>query len=391
MRLSACLLLLQSAGSVVPAPRAPATAVAPGNLFVTAACIDCDVCRWMAPATFGRLSGQSVVVEQPQNEDDEMKAYAACQACPVGAIRLQSPRELVKAVDPIVPIDATRLPGVYHIAHHAASSFGATSYLLQTAGRPSSKVLGSKAVSGVVLVDSPRYSARLADSIERRFGAPDWMVLTHSDDVADHAKWRARFPSLRRAMHAADATGDLRREVEVLLVASAPGGEGEGEREGEGEEEEGEGGEEGERKGEGARRAEGGSHNILPFELLPDVWMLATPGHTRGSVSVLYSPSPAAPPPGTPPSSGSSSSSSDSALFSGDHLAQSDEHEDEDEDEGQLTGFFDYNWWSVDRQRKSILGLRDLRFDWLLPGHGRRCRFGSDEERVRMLTEAASE
>jgi hypothetical protein len=41
---------------------------------------------------------------------------------------------------------------------------------------------------------------RLADTIEAEGGLA-LMVLTHRDDVADHAKWKQRFPAMQRAIH----------------------------------------------------------------------------------------------------------------------------------------------------------------------------------------------
>ena len=92
-------------------------------------------------------------------------------------------------------------------------------------------------------------------------GAPDLMLLTHMDDVADHNEWKARWPSMTRVMHAADIHGpdhwphvDM-RSVELQISADAT--------------------------------------------LAPGVEAISTPGHSRGSLCFLVGDN----------------------LFTGDHLA----------------------------------------------------------------------
>lgn len=61
---------------------------APGKYFVDDQCIDCDACRSEAPESFKRndAHGYSYVFHQPENEEQEKKAQAALEACPVEAI-----------------------------------------------------------------------------------------------------------------------------------------------------------------------------------------------------------------------------------------------------------------------------------------------------------------
>lgn len=62
-----------------------------GEFFVAEQCIDCDLCRQMAPAIFGRkFSGagsRSTVQKQPCNGRELQLAQEALEACPVGAIQ----------------------------------------------------------------------------------------------------------------------------------------------------------------------------------------------------------------------------------------------------------------------------------------------------------------
>ena len=59
---------------------------APGAFYVDSTCIDCDTCRWVAPATFSRYGEQSVVRAQPASDDDRLRALRALVACPTASI-----------------------------------------------------------------------------------------------------------------------------------------------------------------------------------------------------------------------------------------------------------------------------------------------------------------
>ena len=83
--------------------------------------------------------------------------------------------------------------------------------------------------------------------------------------------------------------------------------------------------------GEGAER--------LDAELLA----VPTPGHTRGHAVLLYR---------------------DKYLFTGDHLAWSPAR-------SALTAFRSACWYSWAAQTRSMEGLLDYGFEWVLPGHGR--------------------
>jgi glyoxylase-like metal-dependent hydrolase (beta-lactamase superfamily II) len=90
------------------------------------------------------------------------------------------------------------------------------------------------------------------------------------------------------------------------------------------------------------RRLEGGD----PVRLGEDLLAIPVPGHTRGSAALLYR---------------------DQFLFSGDHLWA-------DEDTGQLAMGRSVCWYSWPEQVRSLRRLLDFRFEWVLPGHGRRFR-----------------
>ena len=197
-----------------------------GDFFVDETCIDCDLCRQIAPETFADVEGQSAVVRQPATPDGELEALKALVTCPTSSIgaRGHSARAAARAYPESIAGD------VFFCGFAAESSFGAASYLVV---RP----------EGNVLVDSPRFNEPLAKRIDA-LGGVDLMFLTHRDDVADHAAWSKRFGA-RRVVHTRDANGAL-RSAEWLL---------------EGEE---------------------------PVELGDGLLAIPTPGHTRGHAVLLY-------------------------------------------------------------------------------------------------------
>jgi glyoxylase-like metal-dependent hydrolase (beta-lactamase superfamily II)/ferredoxin len=204
---------------------------APGDFFVDATCIDCETCNWLAPASFdeARVPGHGIlsrVYRQPRDAGERLRAEMALLACPVGAIGTTAKHDLgaARAAFP------ERIDGeVYHCGYHAAASFGAASYLVRRD-------------DGNILVDSPRYTAPLADRIAA-LGGVRTLFLTHSDDVADHARWRERF-GCERILHRRDASRTT-RGVERLI------------------------------EGEAA------------IELAPGAVILPVPGHTAGSCCLL--------------------------------------------------------------------------------------------------------
>jgi len=160
-----------------------------GDFFVDSSCIDCDACRQIAPESFRSSGEHSVVYRQPESTGQVCKALMALIACPtasIGATRRYDVRSALQCFPE--PIDQN----VFFCGFTSESSFGAWSYLVV---RPSDQ-------GGNVLVDSPRYNAYLEHKIAS-LGGVSTMFLTHKDDIADHARFAARF-GCRRVMHAAD-------------------------------------------------------------------------------------------------------------------------------------------------------------------------------------------
>ena len=59
-----------------------------GRYFVDEQCIDCDLCREVAPTCFTRNddAGHSFVFKQPENDEEEEFCKEAMGCCPVEAI-----------------------------------------------------------------------------------------------------------------------------------------------------------------------------------------------------------------------------------------------------------------------------------------------------------------
>lgn len=162
---------------------------AAGDFFVDTTCIDCDLCRQIAPDTFTDLGDQSVVSRQPRTEQEEFLALKALVTCPtasIGATGDYAARTKQAVGSYPDPVD----DNVYFCGFASESSYGASSYLIV---RP----------EGNVLVDSPRFASPLVKRIAE-LGGIRWMFLTHRDDVADHERWARRFDA-ERILHNDDA------------------------------------------------------------------------------------------------------------------------------------------------------------------------------------------
>ena len=60
----------------------------PGRYYVDDTCIDCDLCRQIAPDLFTRnaLDCYSYISRQPVTEDELSRCLAAMEGCPVDAV-----------------------------------------------------------------------------------------------------------------------------------------------------------------------------------------------------------------------------------------------------------------------------------------------------------------
>lgn len=259
----------------------------PGDWFVDATCIDCGICRWVAPDTFGDAEDTAYVFAQP---GDVESAARAAVACPVGSIG--GPSEHVRVATKSFPYPM--LPDVSFCGWANRESYGAMAWLIQRPG-------------GNVLVDVPRATPVLMDRVAA-MGGVRWMVLTHRDDVAGHEKWAERFGA-ERVLHRLEIGHDTR----------------------------------------------GVEHPVDgPMRLDDDLEIIALPGHTRGSMGLLWR----------------------DVLFSGDHVWGAGPrgwHAEGADPAGAhpLGAGRSVCWWSWPEQIRSMESLLERSFAHVLPGHGR--------------------
>jgi glyoxylase-like metal-dependent hydrolase (beta-lactamase superfamily II)/ferredoxin len=100
----------------------------------------------------------------------------------------------------------------------------------------------------------------------------------------------------------------------------------------------------------GTRDVETRIEGLAPVDLDADLRVVPTPGHTAGSACLIHR---------------------STFLFSGDHVAWSPTRR-------HVYAFRDACWHDWDRQIESMERLAAERFEWILPGHGRRCRIEAE-------------
>jgi glyoxylase-like metal-dependent hydrolase (beta-lactamase superfamily II) len=163
-------------------------------------------------------------VRQPASagEHRALMALVTCTTSSIGTRGKHDTRAAARAFPEPIGGD------VLFCGYASESSYGAASYLIR---RP----------AGNVLVDSPRFARVLVDRIAE-LGGVRLLVLTHQDDVADHARFRERF-GCERVIHRADVrTGT--RDCERIVDGDT--------------------------------------------ELASDLRVIHVPGHTRGSIALLH-------------------------------------------------------------------------------------------------------
>src|SRR5262245_5737445 len=193
-----------------PTKRYPGNAA--GEFYVDSTCIDCDLCRQIAPGVFRAEGDHSVVRRQPSGEDETRRAEMALVTCPTASIGTATKRPLARA---IAAYPERVADNVYFCGFASEASYGASSYLVVRR-------------DGNVLVDSPRFTEPLVRRLQQ-MGGVRFMFLTHRDDVADHDQFRRRF-GCERVMHVDDATFPVERLVrgeerlaDDLVVIPTPG------------------------------------------------------------------------------------------------------------------------------------------------------------------------
>ncbi|KAL7438775.1 hypothetical protein ACHAXM_006377 [Skeletonema potamos] len=318
-----------------------------GILYVNDRCINCAACSNFAPTVFERgTKFKHIVYNQPtiQNRKELEEARAALAACPVAAIRVESKvqeesdEELKRALsiqpngDSGVlfprPITSDVDMRVYYLGHHNEASFGAIPYLVCGKSPDGADIS--------VMVDVPRFCTSAVRAVKSLSPlGPDYLFLTHVDDTADHNKWAKEFPKMRRIFHVGDLgihnwIGDETLEnVEILLRG----------------------------------KADGGTNELMIWDIngntMEDMkpieenefMILHTPGHSPGSISLLFRPN--------------SLQNCNGVLFTGDTYSWTTR------DGGHMSGFPRYgNDLSQQAQTLKMLGEFSYMWDVIAPGHG---------------------
>jgi glyoxylase-like metal-dependent hydrolase (beta-lactamase superfamily II)/ferredoxin len=309
-----------------------------GVLYVNDQCINCAACSQFAPQSFARSDQQPfhVVYRQPQSALEIQQARQAILACPVAAIRVETQRrkndywkekdqELVNQLsgkgEDVLAFPRPFLddvPDVYWVGHHNSASFGAIPYLFRTPANV------------WVMVDTPKYGSSAIQAVTSLTGpkGPDYLVLTHVDDTADHMKWADHFSShLQRVFHSGDLgqhnwLGDTTLEdVEILLENSPILDE------------------------LTVFSLNGTKRHEVDWATLTEPVIIHTPGHSPGSISLFHN-----------------AGADCKILFSSDTYAFSTRT-------NTMTGFPRYGH---DRklQAKTLEKLLDVNFTVVAPGHG---------------------
>ncbi len=197
-----------------------------GEFFVDSTCINCDTCRQLAPALFEDAGETSFVQAQPQTPEEFRAALQSLIACPTGSIGTLHKNSSSEIMDdfPILIED-----DVFYCGFNSPKSFGGNSYFV-------------KHPKGNWLIDSPKYLPQLVRQFEA-MGGVKYIFLTHQDDVAEAAKYAAKFGS-QRIIHEEDRAAQP--DAEILLKGQAL------------------------------------------YEMAPGFILFPTPGHTKGHCVLLY-------------------------------------------------------------------------------------------------------
>ena len=151
-----------------------------GDFFVDTTCINCDTCRQLAPNTFEDNGDYSYVFNQPESEEENLRATEALLACPTGSIGNRG-QSLVREVIERFPLPIE--DNVYYCGFNSPKSYGGNSFYVQEP-------------DGGWLIDAPKFNNNLVSKLEE-MGGIKYIFLTHEDDVADSDKFAAHFKAQR--------------------------------------------------------------------------------------------------------------------------------------------------------------------------------------------------
>jgi glyoxylase-like metal-dependent hydrolase (beta-lactamase superfamily II)/ferredoxin len=200
---------------------------APGEFFVDRTCENCDVCRQIAPETFGTASrGRPVVISQPQTAQSKRRAMWSILSCPNGSIGMEARGGLAEVMaDFPLPIE----DDVYYCGLNTLKSAGGNAYFIQ---HP----------DGNWMCNTPKFQAQLVKRI-RELGGLKYIFISHRDDVGENDKYAEEFGA-KRIIHKADLEAQPNAEKVI--------------------------------------------DGFDPLEISPGFTIIPTPGHTEGHCMLLF-------------------------------------------------------------------------------------------------------
>ncbi len=319
-----------------------------GDFFVDRTCIDCDTCRWMAPETFGDAGEQSVVHHQPRTAVELHRALQALVACPTASIGTLEKHALV----PVLASFPIHIDGPRPCPTGAETAPAANPRTSDPPGPARADATGADRTNSDAASPSRGSVDDRADATvyhcgyhdESSFGATSYFVRRERGNLLVDSPRFAKQLVVRLEELGGVATLFLTHKDDVgdhakwaahfgcervMHAADAD---------------------------RGTRAMERLVEGVDPIALDDDALLIPVPGHTRGSTCLLLG---------------------DTYLFTGDHLAWS-------EGLGQVYAFRDACWYDWPTQIQSMRRLAEHDFEWILPGHGRRCRFDRAGMRAQM-------
>ncbi|MEP7234017.1 MAG: MBL fold metallo-hydrolase [Ignavibacteriota bacterium] len=259
-----------------------------GLFFVDDTCIDCDTCRQLAPEFFSDGNNSAIVYRQPAQAEDIQVAARALLSCPTGSIGTTAKIDTHSAMDDLAIEIAEN---IFYNGFASKYSYGASSYFIR---HP----------EGNWMIDSPKYLPHLLKKFEA-MGGVKYIFLSHQDDVADADRY-AKYFGAKRIIHRSELRAQP--DAEIPIDGNEP----------------------------------------ITFE--KDFLIIPTPGHTRGSMVLLFK----------------------NYLFTGDHLWWSRNRK-------SLSASKSVCWYSWEEQTRSMQLLTNYDFEWVLPGHGERIYMPKEE------------
>jgi len=166
-----------------------------GNYFVDSTCINCDVCRKIAPNHYGDNGNYSFVSKQPEEETEKLLVQQALLACPVGSIGMQENENLLQARQ-CFPEKIEN--NIFYNGYTSRNSYGGDSYFIQSP-------------QGNWMIDSPRFNKDLINKFHE-MGGLKYIFLSHRDDVADADKYAKEFGA-KRIIHREDLSAQPDSEI----------------------------------------------------------------------------------------------------------------------------------------------------------------------------------